>query len=76
MQFYFKTISETIRDVFVETIMKMPSISFFECANYSNLREIMFRQTRKYHPLSLNTVLFGKSTLSDDDNVLLFQAVP
>ena len=48
---------------------------FFECENYSNLRVIMFRQTRKYHPLSLNTVLFGKSTLSDDDNFLLFQAI-
>ena len=48
---------------------------FFECENYSNLRVIRFRQTRKYHPLSLNAVLFGKSTLSDDDNFLLFQAI-
>ena len=36
---------------------------FFESENYKNLRIIMFRQTRKYHPhpLSLNTVLLGKS---------------
>ena len=27
---------------------------FFECEIYSNLRVIVFRQTRKYHPLSLN----------------------
>ena len=48
---------------------------FFECENYSNPRLVMFRSTRKFHPLSLNTVLFGKSYLSDDDNFLLFQAV-
>ena len=48
---------------------------FFECENYSNPRLVMFRSTRKFHPLSLNTVLFGKSNLSDDDNFLLFQAV-
>ena len=28
-----------------------------------------------YHPLRLNTVLFGKSALSDEDNLLLFQTV-
>ena len=32
---------------------------FFECENYSNPRLVMFRSTRKFHPLSLNTVLFG-----------------
>ena len=48
---------------------------FFECENYSNQRLIMFRQTRQYHPLSLNTLLYGKTTLSDNDNCFLFQAV-
>ena len=48
---------------------------FFECENYSNSRLVMFRSIRKFHPLSLITVLFGKSNLSDDDNFLLFQAV-
>ena len=48
---------------------------FFKCENYSNSRLVMFRQTRQYHPLSLNTVLYGKSTLPDSDNLLLFQAV-
>ena len=36
---------------------------------------IIFRNTRNYHPLSLNTILYGKSTLNDDDNSFLFQAV-
>ena len=35
----------------------------------------MFHETRKYHPLSLNALLYGKSSLSDDDNFILFQAV-
>ena len=48
---------------------------FFECENYSNSRLVMFRSTRKFHPLSLNTFLFGKSNLSDDDNFLRFHAV-
>ena len=48
---------------------------FFECKNHSYARVIMFRSTRTYHPLSVNTLLFGKSTLSDADNFLLFQAV-
>ena len=48
---------------------------FFDCENYNELRLIMFQKTRKYHPLSLDTLLYGKSSLSDDDNLLLFQAV-
>ena len=46
----------------------------------------MFRQTRQYHPLRLNTLLYGKTTLSDNDmygkttlsdndNYFLFQTV-
>ena len=35
----------------------------------------MFRQPRKYHPLSLNTLLYGKTCLSDNDNCFLLQAV-
>ena len=48
---------------------------FFECVYYNQLRIEMFNKTRAYHPLSLHTLLFGKSTLSDVDNHLLFQAV-
>ena len=48
---------------------------FFECENYNDMRLIMFHKTRKYHPLSLNALLYGKSSLSDDDNFILFQAV-
>ena len=33
---------------------------FFECNNYTHQRIIMLHQTRNFHPLSLNAVLFGK----------------
>ena len=48
---------------------------FLDCENYVNSRITMFRQTRKYHPLSLNTILHGKPSLFDNDNSFLFQAV-
>ena len=48
---------------------------FFKCENCRDSRLIMFRNTRNYHPLSLNTILYGKSALNDDDISLLFQAV-
>ena len=48
---------------------------FFECNNYTHQRIIMFQQTRHFHPLSLNAVLFGKTSLSDEDNFVLFQAI-
>ena len=34
---------------------------FFECNDYSHQRIIMFHQTRNFHPLSFNAVLFGKN---------------
>ena len=55
-----------------------PGISghyFFNCNKYIDKRIIMFRKTRVFHPLSVEALLFGKSSLSDNDNVLLFQAV-
>ena len=36
---------------------------FFECNNYTHQRIVMFHQTRNFHPLSLNAVLFGKTSL-------------
>ena len=56
-------------------IMENAEHYFFEYDNYRDSRLIMFRNTRNYHPLSLNTILYGKSTLNDDDNYFLFQAV-
>ena len=56
-------------------IMENAEHYFFECDNYRDSRLIMFRNTRNYLPLSLNTILYGKSTLNDDDNYFLFQAV-
>ena len=46
---------------------------FFECENYSNQRLIMFRQTRQYHPLSLNTQLYGKKLLPFSGSTAIHQ---
>ena len=35
----------------------------------------MFQRTRPLHPLSLNMMLYGKPSLSKDENFLLFQTV-
>ena len=43
--------------------------------NNNTQRIIMFQQTRHFHSLSLNAVLFEKTSLSDEDNFVLFQAI-
>lgn len=48
---------------------------FFECVNFNNLRIVMFHKTRPLHPLSLNMILYGKPSLSNDENFLLFQTI-
>ena len=48
---------------------------FFNCNKYIDKQIIMFRKARAFHPLSVEALLFGKSSLSDNVNVLLFQAV-
>ena len=35
----------------------------------------MFHRTRPLHPLSLNMMLYGKPSLSNDENFLLFSTV-
>ena len=50
-------------------------IFFFECNNYAHQRMILLHQTRNFHPLRLNAVLFGKISLSDEDNFVLFEAI-
>ena len=36
---------------------------------------LLLRETRPFHPLSVNYLLFGKPNLSNDENTLLFLAV-
>ena len=75
--------SDLNRDLYQNHLTNDPSCScgndnenalhyFFECENHSYARIIMFRSTRNYHPLSVFTVLFGTSTLSDADNFFFY----
>ena len=48
---------------------------FFSCMLYNNQRATFLRQTRAYHPLNIETVLFGNKELSTEDNLAIFTAV-
>ena len=48
---------------------------FFKCEHYTEQRIRLFRDTREFHPLNVNTLLLGKETLSDNDNSRLFHSV-
>ena len=45
------------------------------CERFNDERILMFRETRLFHPLSVNYLLFGKPSISNEENFLLFQAV-
>ena len=46
-----------------------------ECERFSTQRILMFRETRPFHPLSVNYIHFGNPNLSNDENTVLFQTV-
>ena len=48
---------------------------FFLCPRYQTQRLKLFNETRCFHPLSVQLLLFGKNTLSIRDNELLFESV-
>ena len=48
---------------------------FFQCHLFIEHRIQMFHLIRKFHPLSVNKLLFGDISLNDTDNVNIFEAV-
>ena len=48
---------------------------FFRCQLYTNQRLQLFTNTRQYHPLSCQKLLFGNEHLSDEENSDLFKIV-
>lgn len=48
---------------------------FFKCVHYTNQRIILFNETRAYHPIGTNILLYGSETLSIEDNVIIVEAV-
>ena len=47
----------------------------FRCPNFLNERITLFHSTREFHPLNVDTLLFGDDNLSDADNTKIFTAV-
>jgi hypothetical protein len=48
---------------------------FFKCNRYVEQRIILFRETRSYHPLNIDTLLFGRENLEYEGNVVIFESV-
>ena len=47
----------------------------FKCHRYIPERIQLFTETRDYHPLSVDKLLFGFQNLNDDQNELIFKQV-
>ncbi len=45
---------------------------FFICPKYNLQRQQLFAATRRFHPLSANILLFGKESLTTEENGLIF----
>ena len=48
---------------------------FFRCPQFLAYRYTLFDKTRAFHLMSVHKVLNENRNLSDDDNILLFDAV-
>ena len=48
---------------------------FMQCPHFRNERIILFRSSRPFHPISVNAVLFGKSSLTDNENTIFFNHI-
>ncbi len=48
---------------------------FFHCERFNTERIYLFRETHDFHPISSNTLLFGKSNLNYEQNITIVNAV-
>ena len=48
---------------------------FFNCNRFNAQRLVLFRDTRKFHPLGVQFILEGSDLLSEEDNLELFKAI-
>ena len=48
---------------------------FMQCPSYLNDRLPLFRDTRHLHPLNVNTLLYGRDNIPDEENILIFNCV-
>ena len=48
---------------------------FLKCNKFNNQRVTLFNATREFHPLNINTLLFGNSQLIIEENLVIFKSV-
>ena len=54
---------------------KMPNIIFFRCRRYSNQRLQLFVNTRQFHTLNTNKLIFGLDDITEEQNSELFEHI-
>ena len=52
-----------------------PEHFFFRCPRFSNERQILFLNTRPYHPLNVHKLLCGNDNLTYEENELIFKEI-
>lgn len=46
---------------------------FFQCQHFTNQIYVLFTNTRRFHPLNTNKLLYVIENLSDEENTLIFK---
>lgn len=57
------------------TLVENAEHYLFSCPKYNEIRLQLYNATHNFRPLTLNTLLFGKETLSDEQNSFIFEQV-
>ena len=52
-----------------------PEHFFFRCTRFSNERQILFSNTRPYHPLNVHKLTCGNDNLTYNENEIIFKEV-
>ena len=73
-------------DLFCNSLLNTPSCGcgyewedaehfFFSCHRFNIQRQKLFRATRLFHPLNVNTLLFGDVSYTNEENEFIFKEV-
>ena len=58
-----------------ENIEETSEHFFFRCHSFTAQRQVLFNETRKYHPLNIDILLFGQENLTVEENIDIFKSV-
>ena len=58
-----------------ENIEETSEHFFFQYQSFTAQRQVLFNETRTYHPLNIDILLFGQETLTVEENTDIFKSV-